>query len=99
MSDWNLLRTTIIELLIKLLLKELIKELREEIKEESEAFVISKCKEVYRKLLMTGPFTKNFNSHGRVEDNNEENKRPSEKLDNEIVRDRERSNVMGAIMH
>jgi len=46
--------TTLIE---KLLLKELIKELREEIKEEAEAFVISKCKEVYRKLLLMGPFT------------------------------------------
>ena len=46
--------TTLVE---KLLLKELIKELREEIKEEAETFVIAKCKEVYRKLLLMGPFT------------------------------------------
>lgn len=41
----------------KLLIRELIKELREEIKEEVEAYVIAKCKETYRKLLMTGTFT------------------------------------------
>jgi transcriptional accessory protein Tex/SPT6 len=38
-------------------MKELIAELRNEIKEEAENFVIAKCKENYRKLLMTGPFT------------------------------------------
>lgn len=41
----------------KLLIRELIKELREEIKDEVEAYVIAKCKETYRKLLMTGTFT------------------------------------------
>jgi len=57
-DSWNILRTEIIDLLVeKLLTKELIKELREEIKEEAESFVIAKCKEHYRRLLMTGPFT------------------------------------------
>ena len=55
---WNTMRNHIISTLIeKLLLKELIKELREEIKEEAETFVIAKCKEAYRKLIMMGPFT------------------------------------------
>ena len=65
---WNKHRWTIIEMLVeKLLLKELIKELREEIKEDAEAYVISKCKETYRKLLMTGPFTTK-DSYGMMSD-------------------------------
>jgi len=57
-DSWNILRTEIIELLCdKLLMRELEAELRDEIREEAETFVIAKCKEIYRKLLMTGPFT------------------------------------------
>ena len=41
----------------QLLLKEIISELRAEIKEEAESFVIARCKESYKQILMTGPFT------------------------------------------
>lgn len=99
---WNRMRKNIITTLIeKLLLKELIKELREEIKEEAEAFVISKCKEVYRKLLLMGPFTTrdlDYYDHHRDQQVSEENKRPGRE-DNQVVKDRERNCVMGAIMH
>ena len=37
--------------------KEIISELRAEIKEEAESFVIARCKEYYKQILMTGPFT------------------------------------------
>lgn len=57
-DSWDILRCEIIELLVdKLLMRELIAELREEIREDAEAFVIAKCQDVYRRLLMTGPFT------------------------------------------
>ncbi len=57
-DQWNILRSEIIQLLVeKLLMKELIAELRDEIKEQAESFVIAKCKETYRRLLMTGPFS------------------------------------------
>ena len=98
-DQWNILRTEIIELLVeKLLIKELIKEIREEIKEEAEAFVIAKSKEVYRKLLMTGPFTTKTGNDDYM-DHQEETKKAGRKQDNEIIKDRERNNVMGAIMH
>jgi len=100
-DSWNILRTEIIELLVeKLLMRELIAELREEIKEEAEAFVIAKCKEVYRRLLMTGPFTTKEGGPGEdLRHREEETKRQGWKTDNEIVKDRERLVVMGAIMH
>ena len=57
-DQWNILRKETINILVdQLLTKEIIKELREEIKEEAESFVITKCKEIYKTLLMTGPFT------------------------------------------
>jgi transcriptional accessory protein Tex/SPT6 len=56
-DKWNVLRTETIKSLVKILTQEIIKEIREELKEESENFVITKCKESYRSLLMTGPFT------------------------------------------
>ena len=59
-EDWNIMRTEVIRILVEdLLTREIIKEVREEIKEEAENFVISKCKEVYKDLLMTGPFSTN----------------------------------------
>lgn len=78
-------------------MKELIAELRDEIKEEAETFVIAKCKDTYRRLLLTGPFTtKDSMREGYQE---EETKRSGWRQDNEIVKDRERNVVMGAIMH
>ena len=64
--------------------------------------MIAKCKEQYRRLLMTGPFT--TKEVGPGEDmqryqEQEETKRSGRKQDNEIVKDRERNVVMGAIMH
>ena len=57
-DQWNILRKETINILVdQLLTKEIIKELREEIKEEAESFVIARCKETYKNLLMTGPFT------------------------------------------
>ena len=101
-DGWNKHRWAIIEMLVeKLLLKELIKELKEEIKEEAEAYVIAKCKETYRKLLMTGPFTtrdsyddRNYHDSQQVE----ETKGSSSRRTN-VIKDRERNVVMGAIMH
>ena len=100
-DQWNILRTEIIDLLVeKLLINELIKELREEIKEEVEAYVIAKCKETYRRLLMTGPFTTKEVAPGEgYQDQQEETKRAGRRQDNEIIKDRERNCVMGAIMH
>ena len=57
-DSWDISRDTIINRLVdKILMSELIAELRDEIREESEAFVITKCQNVYRRLMMTGPFT------------------------------------------
>ena len=57
-DTWNILRKETINILVKqLLTKEIIKELREEIKEEAESFVIARCKDKYKNLLMTGPFS------------------------------------------
>jgi len=82
-------------------MRELIAELREEIREEAEAFVIAKCQDVYRRLLMTGPFTTRDSGTGEgfPQQEQEETKRSGWKTDNEIVKDRERICVMGAIMH
>ena len=102
-DQWNILRREIIEMLVeKLLLKELIKEVRDEIKDESEAFVIAKCKEVYRRLLMTGPFTTKETGPGGedvYQQPPEETKKVGRRHDNDIIKDRERNVVMGAIMH
>lgn len=87
----------------KLLLKDLIRELREEIKEEAETFVIAKCKEQYRRLLLTGPFTTKETGLGddmqRYQEQQEESKRAGRKQDNDIIKDRERNVVMGVTMH
>ena len=44
-------------LLEKLNSKELEHEVREELREEAELIVIAKCRERYRELLATGPYT------------------------------------------
>ena len=57
-DQYNVLRRETINMLVdQLLLKEIISELRAEIKEEAESFVIARCKESYKQILMTGPFT------------------------------------------
>ena len=103
-DSWNILRQEIISLLVdKLLINELIKEIRQEIKEEAEVFVIAKCKEAYKRLLMTGPFTTKEGGLGEngADHHMEERKRGAtiEMTDNDIIKDRERNRVMGAIMH
>lgn len=93
------MRTEIIKTLVdKILIRELIKEIREEIKEEAEDYVIAKAKEVYRRLLMTGPFTTKTGAEDYLEQQ-EDTRKSGHKQDNEIVKDRERNNIMGVIMH
>jgi len=36
---------------------ELEREVRQELREEAELVVLNKCKQAYKELLMTGPFT------------------------------------------
>lgn len=56
--DWNIMRSEVIRILFEeILQKEIIKEIRDEIKEEAENFVISRCKETYKELCYTGPFS------------------------------------------
>lgn len=84
----------------KLLINELINEIREEIKEEAEVFIIAKCKEAYKRLLMTGPFSTKEGSYDGADQSMERKRDNIAALsDNEIVKDRERNIVMGAIMH
>ena len=52
------MRSEVIRILFEeILQKEIIKEIRDEIKEEAENFVISRCKEAYKDICYTGPFT------------------------------------------
>jgi transcriptional accessory protein Tex/SPT6 len=44
------------KLYLNLLYPEIVKEIINELREYAENYVISKCKEKYRNLLMTGPF-------------------------------------------
>ena len=86
----------------QILLPELFKEIREEIKEEAESYVIAKCKESYRHLLKTGPFSTKADRSGGEDaymQSAEESKKPVKKHDNDIIKDRERNVVMGAILH
>lgn len=98
-DSWNILRAEIIDLLVdKLLTREVIAEMREEIKEEAEAFVIAKCKLAFRALLMTGPFTTRElgmgDDYARQSDDG-----PRRGLSHNIIKDRDRICVLGAIMH
>ena len=57
-NQWNILRSEVIKTLLeKLNSKELEHEVREELREEAELIVIAKCREKYRELLSTGPYT------------------------------------------
>lgn len=44
------------KLYLNVLYPEIVKEITNELKEYAENYVISKCKDKYRSLLMTGPF-------------------------------------------
>ena len=75
--------------------------MREEIKEEAECFVIARCKEAYKNLLMTGPFT--TREIGLPEDllmqDEEQSTKRGKKQEAELIKDRDRVSVMGALMH
>ena len=82
--------------------KEIIKELREEIKEEAESFVIARCKEAYKNLLMTGPFTTRelgIQDEMAMPDQEEQTGKRGKKQEAELIKDRDRVSVMGALMH
>ena len=80
--------------------------MREELREAAEHFVISKCREAYRHLLMTGPFQTTSevqparNASLNAPDDATTNKRQATlHKETEIIKDRERLCVMGALMH
>ena len=83
------------------MLPELFKEIRAELLEAAESHVIGKCKEVFRNLLMTGP----FNPHDQKSDISRGvtpgggRKKPISTLDHVDIPDRPRCNTMGVIMH
>ena len=102
-DQWNILRKETINILVdQLLTKEIIKELREEIKEEAESFVIARCKEAYKNLLMTGPFTTRelgIQDDMAMPDQEEQPGKRGKKQEAELIKDRDRVSVMGALMH
>ena len=101
-DSWNVLRAEIIKVLVNLLSTEIIKEIREELKEEAETFVINKCKENYRQILMTGPFTTktaSLEDDPRNNDQDDEYGRGRDDLGRQLIKDRERNVVMGVLMH
>jgi transcriptional accessory protein Tex/SPT6 len=100
--DWNIMRSEVIRILYEdILSKEIVKEIRDEIKEEAENFVISRCKETYREMCYTGPFTTQDPSMRDEHRFNEEQVtgKRGKKHDGDIIKDRDRLNVMGALMH
>ena len=44
------------KLYLEILYPEITKEIIDELKDYAENYIISKCKDKYRNLLMTGPF-------------------------------------------
>lgn len=101
-DPWNILRKETINILVdQLLTKEIIKEVREEIKDEAESYVIARCKETYKNLLMTGPFTtREMGIPDDIVMNDEEHTgKKHKKQETELIKDRDRVSVMGALMH
>ena len=101
-DQWNILRKETINILVdQLLTREVTKELRLEIQEDAERFVITRCKETYKQLLMTGPFT--TRGMGMPEDVNmqddEQTTKRGKNKDAELIKDRDRVCVLGALMH
>lgn len=98
-ENWNIMRAEVITILVnKILEPEIIKEVREEIREEAESFVVSKCKQVYKDLLMTGPFQTSAVDALTIRQP-EQKKKGKGASEGEIIKDRERLCVMGALMH
>ena len=91
---------TIHYLFREILLPELFKEIRAELLEAAENHVIGKCKEVFKNLLMTGP----FNPHDQKSDISRGvapgggSKKPISTLDKVDISDRPRCNTMGMIL-
>lgn len=100
--DWNIMRSEVIRILYEdILSKEIVKEIRDEIKEEAENFVIARCKETYKDMCYTGPFTTadgTMSSEHRLVDQELQGKR-GKKHDGDVIKDRDRLNVMGCLMH
>ena len=95
------MREEVIRILYEdILQREIVKEIRDEIKEEAENFVIARCKEAYRDMCYTGPFTTSDPNmrfdHRQIE---EVAGRRGKKNDGDVIKDRDRLNVVGAIMH
>jgi transcriptional accessory protein Tex/SPT6 len=97
--DWNIMRSEVIRILYEdILSKEIVKEIRDEIKEEAENFVITRCKEAYREMCLTGPFTTTDPNVG-IRFNEDVGEKRGKKYDGDVIKDRDRLNVAGAIMH
>jgi len=98
-ENWNIMRAEVITLLVnKILEPEIIKEVRDEIREEAESFVVNKCKHLYREMLMTGPFQTTAVESLTVRQP-EQKRKGKGGFEGEIIKDRERLCVMGALMH
>ena len=98
-ENWNIMRAEVITILVnKILEPEIIKEVRDEIREEAESFVVNKCKNLYKELLMTGPFQTSTVDALTIKQP-EQKKKGKGAADGEIIKDRERLCVMGALMH
>lgn len=85
-------------LLQDVLIPEITKEIREELKQSAENYVIKKCQEKYRNLLMTGPFScegypvRNSTAEGLYSKTRKDDDFSS------IIPDRPRCTVMGVIL-
>lgn len=91
-NQWNILRSEVIKTLLERLnSKELEREVREELKEEAEHVIIFKCKEQYKELILTGPYTTQEGGAGI----DFSKKRTGTE---DLIKERERINVAGAIM-
>lgn len=97
-QSWNIMRAEVIRILVsELLTREIIKEVREEIREDAENYVIKRCKQAYRELLMTGPFTTKDES--LRDEQADQPLKKNKRSEGELIKDRDRLSVMGAIMH
>lgn len=99
--EWNIMRSEVIRILYEdILQKEIVKEVRDEIKEEAENFVIARAKETYRDMLYMGPFTtQDPNMEHRVSEEVPTGRRGKKQDSSDVIKDRDRLNVVGAMMH
>jgi len=100
LSKWRFVRREIFEFISstaqdrnqKSFLVSILEEVRNELKEDAEKFVLSECSEKYQTLLEMGYFRSSETTESRVQD-------PRRAVDEDYIQQRERLNVMGAIMH